>query len=116
MALGEAGAYLDAIYHCPHHPEGGFPGEVTALKRPCSCRKPETGMIEAAVRDLPVDLERSRLFGDTWRDVEAARRMRIRAYQVGAGEPSLEATIAVDLEAAVADWLDDTSSAAATSS
>jgi histidinol-phosphate phosphatase family protein len=115
MALGEQGAYLDALYYCPHHPDGGFPGEVPELKRPCSCRKPETGMIEAAVRDLPIDLGRSALFGDTWRDAEAARRAGLRAYWIG-GEASPGVPPAADLEAAVADWLAGSSSAAAISS
>jgi histidinol-phosphate phosphatase family protein len=115
MALGEEGAYLDALYHCPHHPDGGFPGEVPELKRACSCRKPETGMIEAAVRDLPIDLGRSALFGDTWRDVEAAQRAALRAYWIG-GEGSPGVSAAADLEAAVADWLAGSSSAVAISS
>jgi len=33
--LGEHGAKLDRIYHCPHHPEEGFPGEVPELKIAC---------------------------------------------------------------------------------
>ena len=28
--LASSGAYLDAIYACPHHPDSGFPGEVPA--------------------------------------------------------------------------------------
>jgi histidinol-phosphate phosphatase family protein len=31
--LGEHGAYLDAIYYCPHHPDRGSPGERAELKR-----------------------------------------------------------------------------------
>jgi histidinol-phosphate phosphatase family protein len=114
MALGAEGAYLDALYHCPHHPDGGYPGEIPHLKRACSCRKPEIGMVEAAVRDLPVDLGRSALFGDTWRDVEAARRAGLPAYWIG-GETSPGASAAGDLSAAVEDWL-ARSSAAATNS
>ena len=26
--LGKQGAYLDAIYFCPHHPHKGYKGEV----------------------------------------------------------------------------------------
>ena len=29
--LGRYGAYLDAIYYCPHHPDKGFEGEVESL-------------------------------------------------------------------------------------
>lgn len=49
--LGEQGAYLDDLLFCPHHPDRGFPGEVLAYKIPCSCRKPEPGMLlQAAER------------------------------------------------------------------
>jgi histidinol-phosphate phosphatase family protein len=94
--LAEEGAYLDAIYVCPHHPDGGYPGEVGELKIPCPCRKPEPGMIETAVRELPVDLSRSAVFGDSWRDRALAERVGIPAYVVTDNTP---------LEAAVTSWL-----------
>jgi histidinol-phosphate phosphatase family protein len=42
--LAGAGVRLDAVLHCPHHPEGTVPGYA----RPCRCRKPGPGMLEAA--------------------------------------------------------------------
>jgi histidinol-phosphate phosphatase family protein len=83
--LGRQGAYLDRIYHCPHHPDRGFPGEIPELKIDCPCRKPKVGLIVAAVRDLPIALESSCLIGDTWRDMGAARAAGIRAYGVRTG-------------------------------
>jgi histidinol-phosphate phosphatase family protein len=83
--LGRQGAYLDRIYHCPHHPDRGFLGEVAELKIDCPCRKPKPGLIGAALRDLPILLESSCLVGDTWRDVGAARAVGIRAYGVRTG-------------------------------
>lgn len=50
---------IDAFYFCPH-----LPGDE------CQCRKPKTGMIEAAARDLEIDLERSWMVGDKAIDVE----------------------------------------------
>ena len=70
--LGEKGAYLDGIYVCPHHPEGGFPGEAPALKRECDCRKPKPGLILRAARELNIDVSASYMAGDTQRDVQAA--------------------------------------------
>ena len=70
--LGEEGAYLDAIYYCPHHPEGGFPGEVPALKIVCDCRKPAPGLIFRAARELNIDIPASYMVGDSWRDVACA--------------------------------------------
>ena len=43
--LGDGGAYLDAIYYCPHHPDKGFEGEIPELKVQCNCRKPRPGML-----------------------------------------------------------------------
>ena len=39
--LGESGAYVDAIYYCPHHPDKGFEGERPEYKKVCDCRKPK---------------------------------------------------------------------------
>ena len=36
--LGLSGAFVDAIYVCPHHPKKGFQGEVERLKKDCECR------------------------------------------------------------------------------
>jgi D-glycero-D-manno-heptose 1,7-bisphosphate phosphatase len=40
----------------------------------CDCRKPKPGMLLAAARDLHIDLARSFVVGDRWRDIEAGRR------------------------------------------
>ncbi len=37
----EAGARLDAIYFCPHHPDVGEP----PWRLDCNCRKPRPGML-----------------------------------------------------------------------
>lgn len=106
--LGAEGAFLDALYYCPHHPDRGFPGEVEALKVDCACRKPGTGMIEAALRDFAIDLPRSALFGDTLRDAETARRAGLPVWLVGwSGPPPPGARVAPDLLRAVEEWLGD---------
>jgi len=38
MLLGERGAYIDALFYCPHHPDGGYPGERRALKVSCAAQ------------------------------------------------------------------------------
>ncbi|MCB4825481.1 HAD-IIIA family hydrolase [Roseicella aerolata] len=83
--LGQEGAFLDALYLCPHHPHSGYPGEVAALKRECDCRKPGTGMIEQAVRELNIDLSQSWMVGDTTSDLEVARRAGLRSILVRTG-------------------------------
>lgn len=107
--LGKAGAYLDGIYVCLHHPDGGFPGERADLKIACDCRKPATGLLERARRGLGIDLSRSWVIGDQTRDVEMARRAGIRSVlvQTGAGGhdgsfPCAADCVAADLARAAA--------------
>ena len=67
--LGEKGAYVDAIYYCPHHPDSGFAGEIKELKIKCECRKPNPGMLVKAAKDYNIDLENSWMIGDRESDV-----------------------------------------------
>lgn len=53
--LGKKGAYLDAIYFCPHHPHKGYEGERPELKFDCDCRKPKPGMLLKAAQDFNID-------------------------------------------------------------
>lgn len=69
--LGYEGAYLDAIYLCPHHPHSGYEGEVKELKIECDCRKPKPGMLLNAARDFNIDLTQSWMVGDGENDVMA---------------------------------------------
>ena len=69
--LGEEGAYVDAVYFCPHHPESGFEGEIKELKITCSCRKPKPGMLFKAAKDYNIDLEKSWMVGDSENDIKA---------------------------------------------
>lgn len=71
--LGREGAFLDAIYFCPHHPDKGFPGEVPELKIDCDCRKPKPGMLIKASKDFNIDLSRSWMVGDGKNDIQAGK-------------------------------------------
>ena len=71
--LGQEGAYVDAIYYCPHHPDSGFAGEVPELKIRCDCRKPEPGMLLAAAEEFHIDLAQSVMVGDDERDILAGK-------------------------------------------
>jgi histidinol-phosphate phosphatase family protein len=75
--LASAGAHLDAIYFCPHHPGWG---------PPCNCRKPKPGMILAAAADFDIDLARSWVVGDSAKDVQLARNTGVRCALVRTGK------------------------------
>ena len=71
--LGKEGAYLDAIYYCPHHPDKGYEGEIKELKIDCDCRKPKPGLILKAAKDFNIDLENSWMIGDSKSDILAGK-------------------------------------------
>lgn len=89
--LGAEHAFLDRIYFCPHHPDGGFPGERKELKIGCACRKPAIGMIQSAVADLNIDLAGSWLIGDTTTDMQTAKNAGLRSILVGTGSGGKDA-------------------------
>jgi D-glycero-D-manno-heptose 1,7-bisphosphate phosphatase len=72
--LAEVGARLDGVYYCPH-----------ALADECECRKPRTGMMEQAARELGLDLKRSFVVGDRYGDIELANRAGARGILVRTG-------------------------------
>jgi D-glycero-D-manno-heptose 1,7-bisphosphate phosphatase len=79
--LMEDGALLDGIYYCPHHPTAGN----SPYRVACDCRKPETGLLDRAAKDLAIDLTRSFMVGDKWSDVELGHRAGMRSILVRTG-------------------------------
>jgi len=69
--LGQDGAYIDAIYYCPHHPDKGFAGERPQYKIECDCRKPRPGMLLQAADDYNIDMTASWMVGDSDSDIKA---------------------------------------------
>lgn len=84
--LGFEGAYLDAIYYCPHHPDKGFPEENPALKIDCDCRKPKPGMLLQASKRFNVDLRASFMIGDNERDIQAGSAAGCTTIGVATGK------------------------------
>ena len=75
--LAREGAAVDRFYYCPHHPKYGSP---------CSCRKPEPGMILTACREFDIDPAHSAMVGDRLSDIAAGRAAGCRAcYLVKTG-------------------------------
>ena len=79
--LQSAGADLDALYYCQHHPRGAVQG----LAIDCRCRKPLPGMIEDAARDLQIDPAQSWVVGDKWLDVNLGHAVGARSILVRTG-------------------------------
>ena len=81
--LSKEGAVINGIYYCPHHPKAGNSHYTTE----CDCRKPGTGMIDRAARELDIDVKRSFVVGDKWSDVELGQRAGARSILVRSGFP-----------------------------
>lgn len=83
--LGADGAFVEAIYFCPHHPHGGFEGEIKEYKVQCECRKPSPGMLLQAQERYNIDLGQSYLIGDSPRDIEAGANAKVTTIRVKTG-------------------------------
>lgn len=84
--LGKSGAYVDAIYYCPHHPDKGYEGEIPELKIDCDCRKPKPGMLIQASKDFNIDLSKSLMIGDSDSDVKAGKTVGCISLKVNQNE------------------------------
>lgn len=76
----DEGARIDGIYYCPHHPQGISPYNIQ-----CECRKPGAGLLNKAVREHKLALDKSIMVGDKYSDVETAIRLNIPGILVRTG-------------------------------
>ena len=80
------GGHITDIAFCPHHPLS----VTKALRTPCSCRKPEPGLILSLAKKWQLDLSCSVMIGDKASDVEAGQAAGCRSYLVGKDQSLLD--------------------------
>lgn len=78
-------SFLDRIYYCPHHPIRGFKGEVKSLKIDCDCRKPKTGLLKKASKEMNISLDKSWIIGDSTTDIQLAKNAKMKSILVNTG-------------------------------
>lgn len=78
LLAAEAGARLEGLYCCPHHPNPPEASRVEAYCIQCDCRKPAPGLLLRAARELELDLGRSVMIGDSTRDIVTGQRAGCR--------------------------------------
>jgi len=83
-----AGGTIAGYYYCPHSTHAA----VERYRTDCDCRKPKPGMILAAARDHSLDLSRSFVVGDRWRDIEMGIAAGTKAVLVETGYGRTEAS------------------------
>lgn len=76
---------VDDIRVCPHTDAAG-----------CACRKPLPGMLLAAAAALDIDLGRSFMVGDRWRDVDAGKAAGCETFFIDYGYDERPPAIAPD--------------------
>jgi len=67
---------LDRVEVCYHPGQG---------KSECDCRKPHPGMLVRAAQELGINLERSWMVGDRWRDIDCGRAAGCRTIFIDRG-------------------------------
>lgn len=67
--LAEDGAFVNAVFACPHHNDGVPPYNI----KNHPARKPNPGMLLAAAEMMPIDLSGSWIIGDRAGDMGAGR-------------------------------------------
>jgi D-glycero-D-manno-heptose 1,7-bisphosphate phosphatase len=69
------GGAIDGVFFCPHAPEAR-----------CACRKPEPGLILAAIAQSGIGAAESLVVGDDERDLQAAARAGVAAALIRTGK------------------------------
>lgn len=94
QSANAAGGRIEKIFFCPHDPGPPKPGYVLTYVHPCDCRKPGLGMFNQAKANLEflglkVDLAKSWMIGDSWRDLKLGDSAGLRIAGIR-GTPSLK--------------------------
>ena len=72
--LEDEGVHLDGIYFCPHTPDDA-----------CNCRKPSSGMIKQAARELNFNPADCLVVGDRETDIEMGQNVGATTFLVATG-------------------------------
>lgn len=76
------GIIINGIYYCPHHPNAS----KQKYKINCRCRKPGIAMFEKAIEDFNIELEKSYVVGDKFRDCKICMQSKCKGFLIGENE------------------------------
>jgi len=89
---------LDDFFLCPHDDRDH-----------CACRKPRPGLLLSGAAKYQVDLSRSFMVGDRWRDIEAGAKAGCATILIDFGyqekRSSVQPSATVDSLRAAVDWI-----------
>ena len=69
--LSQHGISILKTYYCPHNDKDN-----------CNCKKPKTGMIDAALKDYNIDIKNSFYIGDSYSDYNLAKKFNMNFYGI----------------------------------
>jgi len=75
--LAKEGAFVDAIYYCPHHPDDN-----------CECRKPKPKLALQAAKDHDIEFEGSFVVGDLQMDIDLGKAIGCKTILIGNPSPA----------------------------
>ena len=111
--LNTEGAYLDAIYFCPHHEEA----DLLDYRKACPDRNPGTGMIQRATEEFNCELGECFVVGDRTADIQMGKDAGCHTILVETGYggndgkyPAVPDVVCKDLPEAVS-WILEQSAA-----
>jgi D-glycero-D-manno-heptose 1,7-bisphosphate phosphatase len=70
--LAGQGALIDSVKYCPHYPP-----------EKCTCRKPESGLLEQAIAEFDINREQSYMVGDFDSDIQAGKSAGVKTIKIG---------------------------------
>jgi D-glycero-D-manno-heptose 1,7-bisphosphate phosphatase len=79
--LKRDGAKITKFYWCPHHPNAN----LSQYRIDCDCRKPKTGLFKKAACEFNLNIKKSFVIGDSFRDIESAANLGCKSIAVGSG-------------------------------
>lgn len=79
--LNSKSVYIDAVYTCPHHPDG----TIKSFSMSCMCRKPGTLIFSEIIKDYSSKSVIG-VIGDSYRDIAFGKNLGIRTIAVTTGE------------------------------
>jgi len=69
--LAKEGAWVDAIYYCPDHPDDG-----------CNCRKPKPKLVLQAAKEYNINLQRSFVVCDLQMDIDPGKAVGCKSILI----------------------------------
>lgn len=80
-SLNKKGAFINAIYSCPHHPDAN----VEKYRILCKCRKPGIQMLKQASIDFNIKNEQGYVVGDRTSDIKCGKNFGFKTILLKTG-------------------------------